>query len=219
MPRTGRPVTAKVVVNCTGCGVELTKLASDLKRNKTGRFFCSTDCRDRIGSKPRTGEERPCAYCGNLYYVPSLQATTSRYCSKQCQSEGKKRREIRTCNTCGIDFEFVLAMSKWNAGRFCSRTCYVQRPETRLPKRSSDGYMVLWRDGKYVKEHRVVMEEHLGRPLLPGENVHHVNGVKTDNRLENLELWSTSQPCGQRVADKVAWAKELLALYQPEVLR
>lgn len=67
--------------------------------------------------------------------------------------------------------------------------------------------------GKYVMEHIVVMEEKIGRPLLPGENVHHLNGVKNDNRPENLELWSRSQPAGQRVKDKVAWAKEILETY------
>lgn len=64
-----------------------------------------------------------------------------------------------------------------------------------------------------LNEHTFVMSESLGRPLTKDETVHHINGVRDDNRIENLELWSNSHPPGQRVKDKVKWAKEILMKY------
>lgn len=65
-----------------------------------------------------------------------------------------------------------------------------------------------------VREHILVMEAHLGRLLLPKEEVHHKNAQRSDNRLDNLELWSRSQPAGARVTDLVAWAHEILKTYE-----
>lgn len=86
---------------------------------------------------------------------------------------------------------------------------------------NGDGYIVreaLQPDGsrRKVFQHRVVMEEHLGRPLRKNENVHHINGRRAQNNIENLELWVKNQPAGQRMTDLVEWAREIMETYGAE---
>jgi hypothetical protein len=66
----------------------------------------------------------------------------------------------------------------------------------------------------WQKYHRYVIEQHIGRKLHSFENVHHINGSRSDNRLENLELWVTKQPKGQRPDDLVEYAKWILKTYK-----
>lgn len=92
----------------------------------------------------------------------------------------------------------------WKGGKTRSSTGYtlVQMPSH--PAASKSGY---------VPEHRLVMEGIIGRFLRSEETVHHINGLRTDNRPKNLELWTSRQPKGQRVADLIAWAKEVIQIY------
>jgi len=86
---------------------------------------------------------------------------------------------------------------------------------------NKDGYKIITKVGHpnansdkgAIPEHIFIMSEHLKRPLKKGESVHHKNGIRHDNRIENLELWHKGQPSGQRVEDKIRYFKEFLVDY------
>lgn len=117
------------------------------------------------------------------------------------------------CRECGWGVARVVTGGglRCDIGRKRAASDYWRKDGARKHK---EGYVFIRQGGRWIREHRMVMEQHLGRPLEPHETVHHKNGQRDDNRLSNLELWSKSQPYGQRVEDKLAWAREILALYE-----
>jgi hypothetical protein len=137
----------------------------------------------------------------------------------RCSRHYAKNRYAMTI--CGVDGCAANAYCRGLCGRHYRnlRNGHPMVPPPEKPRRKwgtghlQDGYIRIGRPS--IAVHRLVMEEMIGRALLPGENVHHRNGIRDDNRPENLELWSRSQPPGQRVLDKLAWAREIVALYGP----
>jgi HNH endonuclease len=139
-----------------------------------------------------------------------------------CYHSAKYRGEFGK-TVCSVDGCSTIARTKGLCGMHYARQqrgIPLDAPQRRVrgsgtPDRN--GYIrVPLGGGRSAMEHRVVMEQMLGRPLLPQENVHHINGRRDDNRPSNLELWVKPQPNGQRVSDLVQW---VVGNYRDEVLR
>jgi hypothetical protein len=97
----------------------------------------------------------------------------------------------------------------WKGGKITNTDGYILLHKSDHPNAKNDGY---------IAEHVYVMSEHIGRALTKGETIHHKNGIRDDNRIENLELWASRHKPGQRVSDLIIYAKEILQKYEPDSL-
>jgi hypothetical protein len=134
---------------------------------------------------------------------------------------GELKREICRIKGCNRKhFAKGMCKSHYNRANKGATEEEIQKPFRKRGKNGtgtihSAGYKEITLKGKKIYEHRFIMEQHLGRELFKDEHVHHINGDKLDNRIENLEIWSTGHPSGKRIKDLVAWAEEILARYKP----
>ncbi len=181
---------------------------------------------------------RICKHCEKKYETGSMKDQCT-ICYARIRKFGTidPNNWKKNCEVCGVDFtshrtrkycdpcryELKLRRNWTNQRKKASKS--LDDPKRKKGKHgegsiSTNGYHYITKVGHpnagvngRLLTHRYIMSEKLGRPLKKKENVHHINGIKSDNRPENLELWNTGQPPGQRLKDKIEWARELLESY------
>ncbi len=159
--------------------------------HKNDKLCKETDCNKEIKNKMR----KLCGY----HYQKFLHDN-----NPKCTIEGCDNG-IEANKVCRIHYRMYRRYGRYER---------VKRPAG-SGSYSKDGY--IRKQGTF--EHRLVMEKQIGRKLYPGETVHHKNGVRDDNRIENLELWIFSHTPGQRIPDAITWAKEIIHRYDNPTVR
>lgn len=229
-----------ITVECLTCGTKFQARPSEGRKfcgSVCYRLYEKAHGRQR----PVEETEFTCASCGKPFFFKPGHLRSYRkhwgkdplYCSRKCAGEAKRLAEGKTCVVCGkpISPEWRDGRTRNGRNKLCSTECrkafklaeherlrpLAERQVSRMPGRH--GYIRLriprteTEPKRDILEHRYVMEKTLGRSLYLGETVHHKNGDRTDNRLENLELFSKNHGPGQRVRDIVAYAIDALNRY------
>lgn len=144
--------------------------------NRHKQKFCTKKCLG-IASRGHRDGDRPCQWCKKPF-IPRTRGNRQKCCSIRCSYDlgNSKRGQKGDKNP------------NWRGG---------------VAPHGTSGYVRQYVEGRgTLLQHRVVMEAKLGRRLERGENVHHINGIRDDNRPENLELWKKKQPPGQRAEEQ-----------------
>ena len=160
-----------MIIKCQVCDEEFTTYPSKVKKGR-GQF-CSRECYAKALSKRMTGKGHP--MYGRHHRPDSI-------------AKMRRKAQARAENQTGEN------SPQWKGGRHYSHGYLMVALSSLSPQEQETlGIMATRSAGRYIPEHRLVMARHLGRPLTKAERVHHVNGVKDDNRIENLELHASNR--------------------------
>ena len=151
--------------------------------------------------------------CGTNRHLVCGKCRNSKYYHKCLECDNQIRQSSVRCQTC----EHLNQRGEGN-NNFKGKEggCVTQKGYV---YKIAIGHPRSLKNKNYVFAHILEMEKYLGRYLTKVENVHHLNGIRADNRIENLELWTKPQPCGIRKEDAVKHAIETLKLYAPNLLK
>lgn len=183
-------------------------LVDGRKRSRPKKSCSFEGCKDSTHSRGLCSTHYAKARRENSFEFLNTKRCTVRDCSEAHHSAGM----------CAKHFE------RWKR---LGSTFLPERQRTKARWLNAEGYVVICRPGHpncfdkargYIFEHRAVMADSIGRPLLSEETVHHKNGNRQDNSPANLELWSSNHGRGQRVEDQIEWAISILRRYAPDRL-
>jgi hypothetical protein len=164
-----------------------------------------------------------CLHCGGDFtrkhsvIFNKFGTQTRKFCSNSCAVTHRTVTPYFECAMCKKN----VARSKGQSGGYnykqiyCSRSC--QHKSLNKGGYVHRGYRYIHIDKAAVLEHRHVMEKEIGRKLFADETVHHIDGNTENNAPSNLELWSSRHPKGQRVEDKIIFARDILSRYSVPV--
>lgn len=203
-----RPVRDLV---CPACGKQFQT------KGRT-QLYCSFKCARTKGNgiKAKT-KEVTCPTCKKMFEIPLhdhriKEGQTTFFCSKKCEGIYKRKGRFNNCPICGKTFYTTRAKT-------CSPECGRIWKSKHISHKTyfENGYITEYKNGYNkkgnVKQHRRIMEEYLGRQLEPWEVVHHINGDKTDNRIENLKLMTRGEHSSLHRREEKASGKHLFGGY------